>query len=161
MAQPTTVSLEHDSEAADSDIGAAKAGKKGDFAKVQTEHKKQTAALTKLTKHTFTVLCKDANISSAKKKKGKHNELKHHSQGQTSESAVHKDTSSKKGNVQALQLPCLPTILPLIHFEDAEASMRLCLQLLGLRSSRKVLDTNQLERVCPPASKFLKYFTSN
>eukprot|EP00804_Cyclotella_cryptica_P030429 CCRYP_008520-RB/>CCRYP_008520-RB protein AED:0.03 eAED:0.03 QI:213/1/1/1/1/1/14/495/4469 len=151
MAQPTTISLEHESEL-DAEAGTTKMGKKGEFAKVMAEHKKQTAAMVKSTKHVFSLLYKEGNPSHAKKKKGKFAEsTKQRSTNQAGGSATTaQENSENKEQAQHTALPPLPTLFPLIHFEDAEASMRLCLQLLGLRSARKLLDPQQLEKACPP-----------
>lgn len=151
MAQPTSFPVEDD---ADNEGNAAKTGKKGDFSKVIVEHKKQKAALAKHTKHIFAVLNKDSSVSSKKKK-----ETKHHKTDKDGQLTSTKDDSSGKNDGakeahQPLSLPNLPVLLPLIHLEDAEATMRLCLQLLGLRSSRKSIDPQNLERACPPPSKF-------
>ena len=157
MAQPTSLPAEEDAE---NEGNTAKMGKKGDFAKVIVEHKKQKAALAKQTKHIFTVLNKDSSVTSKKKK----DPTKHHKTDKDEQPMSTKDdSSSKKDGVkeapQTLSLPDLPILLPLIRFEDAEASMRLCLQLLGLRSSRKSLDPQHLERACPPPSKFSTIFS--
>jgi hypothetical protein len=47
-------------------------------------------------------------------------------------------------------LPQIPTFLPLLHTEIQEACMMLCLQLLGLKTRKGVIDQAQLKRVCPP-----------
>lgn len=158
MAQPTTVPLENESES-DPELGAVKIGKKGEFAKVMAEHKKQTSALTKSTKHVFSVLNKERNAPSTKKKKGKGSDTTKPTStvSETGNStSPAKDSSKAEEKEQATPaspFPSLPTMLPLIHCEDAEASMKLCLQLLGLRSARKALDPDQLEKACPSPSK--------
>ena len=147
MAQPSSLKLEDEKETE----GETKSGKKGDFARVMQEHKKQATALAKQTKHVFTVLNKDVNPTSHKKKKGKNSETKPSKAPESGNSSTpSKDAASKNEAQQPLTLPQLPTMLPLIHTEDAEASMRLCLQLLGLRSARKVQDADQLQKTCPP-----------
>jgi hypothetical protein len=158
MAQPTTISLEDESELG-AETGTAKTGKKGEFAKVMAEQKKQIAAMAKSTKHMFSLLHKEGNVSFPKKKKGKSTEStkqRNMHQGGGS-AATAQDNSENKEQAQHPPLPQLPTLFPLIHFEDAEASMRLCLQLLGLRSARKLLDQTQLEKSCPPPSKSYNY----
>lgn len=158
MAQPTSIPLEDENEN-DADTSGAKAGKKGDFARVMAQHKKQSSALAKHTKNVLTTLNKDSNSSSTKKKKGKGSDVtKPTKTGQSGDSSdCHSDNKSNKKEIpQPLTLPRLPSMLPLLHFEDAEAAMRLCLQLLGLRSARKILDPDQLERACPPPSKCQK-----
>ena len=55
-----------------------------------------------------------------------------------------------KTNPQLTPLPVIPTFLPLLHSETAEACMLLCLQLLGLRSKKGLIDKAHLEKVCPP-----------
>eukprot|EP00571_Detonula_confervacea_P003423 CAMPEP_0172329052 /NCGR_PEP_ID=MMETSP1058-20130122/60671_1 /TAXON_ID=83371 /ORGANISM="Detonula confervacea, Strain CCMP 353" /LENGTH=4507 /DNA_ID=CAMNT_0013046199 /DNA_START=90 /DNA_END=13614 /DNA_ORIENTATION=- len=47
-------------------------------------------------------------------------------------------------------LPPIPAILPLLHSETQEACMMLCLQLLGLRSKKGVIDKVHVQNVCPP-----------
>lgn len=150
MAQPATISLEEEKDG-DNETSGAKAGKKGEFSKVMAEHKKQTAALAKHTKHVFTVLNRDANSSATKKKRGKSSDATNHQEQQdANQNESSKENPNKKEAQQSLSIPTLPTLLPLLHSSDAEASMRLCLQLLGLRSARKILDADQLEKVCPP-----------
>lgn len=176
MAQPSSISLEDENEN-DADSSGVKVGKKGDFARVLAQHKKQNSALAKHTKHVLTALHKDLNSSSTKKKKVKNADFakppktdqyfssttmqQQHEKGDSSDCHTDEKNNNKKEVPQPLTLPRLPSILPLIHFEDAEAAMRLCLQLLGLRSARKVLDPDQLEKACPPPSKFQKCFTNN
>lgn len=158
MAQPTTISLEDESEMV-AETGTVKMGKKGEFAKVMAEHKKQTAAMAKSTKQVFSLLYKEGNVSFPKKKKEKSTESTkqrnmHQDRGSV---ATGQDIPENKEHAQNSPLPPLPTLFPLIHFDDAEASMRLCLQLLGLRSARKLLNKQQLEKSCPPPSKSFSY----
>jgi hypothetical protein len=51
---------------------------------------------------------------------------------------------------QSASLPQLPPFLPLLHTETQEACMLLCLQLLGLKTKKGVIDQAHLKRVCPP-----------
>ena len=52
--------------------------------------------------------------------------------------------------VHPISLPQIPPLLPLLHSEMQEACMLLCLQLLGLKSRKGLIDTTYLERMCPP-----------
>jgi hypothetical protein len=149
MAQPAAISLEEEKEE-DNETSGTKTGKKGDFSKVMAEHKKQTAALAKHTKHVFTVLNRDANSPLAKKKREKTSDATKQQDVDQNDSSKENPNPNKKEARQSLTIPPLPTLLPLLHSSHAEASMRLCLQLLGLRSARKGLDADQLEKVCPP-----------
>lgn len=51
---------------------------------------------------------------------------------------------------QSASLPQLPPFFPLLHTETQEACMLLCLQLLGLKTKKGVIDQAHLKRVCPP-----------
>jgi hypothetical protein len=125
MAQPTAVSLEGAKEDKDSDSDDNK--KKGEFAKVLSEHKKQTSMLAKATKQLMSSLQKDADT---KKKKEKRNKQ--------SNGDRHDDESAS--SIQ------IPPFLPLILHEHAEQCMIMCLQLLGLRTKKP----SSTEQVSPP-----------
>jgi hypothetical protein len=125
MAQPTSVSLEGAKEDKDSDSDDNK--KKGEFAKVLSEHKKQTSMLAKATKQLMSSLQKDADTKKKKDKKNKQsNGDKHDDEGASS--------------IQ------FPPFIPLILHEHAEQCMVMCLQLLGLRTKKP----SNTEQVSPP-----------
>lgn len=158
MAQPTSISLEECEE--DGESGAAKPnGKKGEYAKVLAEHKKQITALAKTTKQVFTALNKEVGAPSTKKKKAKETEATKSNEKPDDDVAPNEkseETSSsqmQKATPQPPVIPTIPTFLPLILSETAEACMLLSLQLLGLRSSKKLLSKDQLDRVVPPPSE--------
>ena len=123
MAQPTSVSLEASKEEKDSDDNK----RKGEFAKVLLEHKKQTSLLTKGTKLLMESLQKDKD---AKKKKDKKS----------------KQPNAGKPDDEESSLIQIPPFFPLILYEHAEQCMIMCLQLLGLRLKK----SSNAEQVSPP-----------
>ena len=125
MAQPTSVSLEDANDDKDSESDDNK--KKGEFAKVLSEHKKQTSLLTKTTKQLISSLQKDTD---AKKKKDKKS----------------KQSNGDKHDDEGASFIQIPPFLPLILHEHAEQCMIMCLQLLGLRSKK----ASTTEQVSPP-----------
>ena len=125
MAQPTSVSLVGFKE--DKDLDPDDNTKKGEYAKVLSEHKKQTVMLAKTTKQLISSLQKDTDTKKKKDKKFKQsNGDKHDDNGASS--------------IQ------IPPFLPLILYEHTEQCMIMCLQLLGLRTKK----TSTTEQVSPP-----------
>lgn len=124
MAQPTSVSLEgaNDNESDSDDYK-----KKGEYAKVLSEHKKQTSMSTKTTKQLISSLQKDVDT---KKKKGKKS----------------KQSNGDKHDEEGTSPIHIPPFLPLILNEHAEQCMIMCLQLLGLRIKK----ASVAEQICPP-----------
>ncbi|KAL7543885.1 hypothetical protein ACHAXR_013277 [Thalassiosira sp. AJA248-18] len=142
MAQPTSITLDIE------EAGQSKpANKKSEYGKVLAYRKKHTALVAKTTKSVFsTVMSKE--VGKVTPKKRKEMDSKKQSDKKTSDTPVG-DTGKQKA--QPPPLPSIPTFLPLLHSESAEACMMLCLQLLGLKKSKKgVIDKVHLDKVCPP-----------
>lgn len=125
MAQSTSVSLEDAKEEKDSESDDNK--KKGEYAKVLSEHKKQTSMLAKTSKQLISSLQKETDTKKKREKKIK-------------QSNGGKNDDEGPSPIQ------IPPYLPLILHEHAEQCMIMCLQLLGLRSKK----TSAAEQVSPP-----------
>jgi hypothetical protein len=158
MAQPTSVTL--DEEGGEEGAvgvggggGVAVTGKpphrKSEYGKVLMEHrslhKRQTQTLKNIL---LAVSNKDSGKFTPKKKKDAESSKKQ-SYDKNSDATVGEE-GKQKVDVQPSPLLSIPTFLPLLHSETQEACMILCLQLLGLKSKKGVIDKAHLERVCPP-----------
>jgi hypothetical protein len=144
MAQPTSVTLVEEG----GEEGKPP-NKKSEYGKVLTEHrsihKRQTQTLKNIL---LAVSNKDSGKFTPKKKKDLESSKKQ-SCGKNSD-ATAGDEGKQKVDVQPSPLLNIPTFLPFLHSETQEACMILCLQLLGLKSKKGVIDKAHLERVCPP-----------
>lgn len=143
MAQPTSVTLVNDD--GDDEAPSKPASKKSEYGKVLAEHKKQTSKLARTTK---SIMSKDAaKLMTPKKKK----DTPSKKQGDKKATDTPGDEEGKeKSNEESSPLPSIPTFLPLLHTETAEACMLLCLQLLGLRSKKGTIDKDHVKKVRPP-----------
>lgn len=60
------------------------------------------------------------------------------------------EESKRNIKAQSATLPQIPPFLPLLHSDTQEACMMMCLQLIGLKTRKGVIDRAHQERVCPP-----------
>uniref|UniRef100_A0A7S4S0Y2 HECT-type E3 ubiquitin transferase n=1 Tax=Ditylum brightwellii TaxID=49249 RepID=A0A7S4S0Y2_9STRA len=153
MAQPTAVSLDseidNDSQQLDNAGGGGR-GKRSEYARVMTEHKKQTAILSKGAKHIFLALNGKHEHHVQKKKKEKEKEAKKQDDKLKEEKeSTKKDNSKSDGEPikksdedsastsdASFISASIPSYLPLIPPETAELCMLLSLQILGVRSKQ-------------------------
>lgn len=159
MAQPTSQALDDDNG---EESSTPKYSKKSEYGKLLSEHrslhKKQNATV----KSVFSAVSgKDTSgkITPKKKKDAepakKPNDKKSTdaSLGEESKQRVDEqgEESKQKVDAQALNPPLyVPAFLPLLHTETQEACMVMCMQLLGHKSKKGMIDKAHLEKACPP-----------
>jgi len=160
MAQPTSVTL--DDEGGE-EAGLSKpANKKSEYSKLLVEHERISKKQTSTMKHVYSfVTNKDAGKQTPKKKKGESKKKqtdtkssdsdKKESTGETTLADGEGEEDKQKAKVQppTPSIPPIPLLQVMMHTETQEACMKLCLQLLGLKSKKGVIDKAHLERVCP------------
>ena len=140
MAQPTSVTLEEEGSL----------HKKSEYGKVLMEHRSLHKRQTQTLKNILLVVSnKDSGKVTPKKKKDAESSKKQSYEKNSDATAG--EEGKQKVDVQPSPLLSIPTFLPLLHSETQEACMILCLQLLGLKSKKGVIDKAHLERVCPPS----------
>jgi len=139
MAQPTSVTLDEEGSL----------HKKSEHGKVLTEHRSLHKRQTQTLKNILLVVSnKDSGKFTPKKKKDAESSKKQSNEKNSDATAG--EEGKQKVDVQPSPLFSIPTFLPLLHSETQEACVILCLQLLGLKSKKGVIDKAHLERVCPP-----------
>ena len=160
MAQPTSVTL--DDEGGE-EAGLSKpANKKSEYCKLLVEHERISKKQTSTMKHVYSfVTNKDAGKQTPKKKKGESkkkqtdtkssdSDKKESSDGTTSaDGEGEEDKQKAKVQPPTPSVPPIPLLQVMMHTETQEACMKLCLQLLGLKSKKGVIDKAHLEKVCP------------
>jgi hypothetical protein len=143
MSQPTSVTL--DEEGGEE---GKPPQKKSEYGKVLAEHKSLHKKQTQTLKNIFLMPNKDSSKITPKKKKDAESSKKQSHEKNIDSTA--REEGTQKENVQSSPPLNIPTFLPLLHSETQEACMILCLQLLGLKSKKGVIEKAHLERVCPP-----------
>ena len=142
MSQPTSVTLDEEG------------GEEGKpthkyYGKVLTEHKRQIQKQSQMLKSILLAVSNKESGKTTPKKKKDAETSKKESYEKSSDSKKCEEDKPKL-DVQPSSLLSIPQLLPLLHSETQEACMILCLQLLGLRSKKALIDKAHLERACPP-----------
>lgn len=154
MAQPTSVTL--DDEGGE-EAGLSKpANKKSEYGKLLAEHERISKKQTSTMKHLYSLVTnKDAGKQTPKKKKKDEAKKKQTdkkasgSDKQESSDGTEEDKQKAKAQPPTPSIPPIPLLQVMMHTDTQEACMKLCLQLLGLKSKKGVIDKVHLERVCP------------